>query len=115
MGATLKRRDGSGRVVCGWEPDVAVISFNVFCTGFGVRGVFTQAFGTKYQPTYDMYQSWKRVDGSTRYPVQFRTDRDKATVYQESRVFACKHVARAWAKRRYAELNEARVIGGLPR
>ena len=62
-----------------------------------------------------MYQSWKRVDGSTRYPVQSRTDRDKATVYQESRVFACKHVAVAWAKRRYAELKEARAIGGLPR
>lgn len=38
MGATLKRRDGSGRVVCGLEPDVAVISFNVFCTKFSGGG-----------------------------------------------------------------------------
>jgi len=33
IGATLKRRDGSGRVVVGLEPVLAVISFNVFGTG----------------------------------------------------------------------------------
>lgn len=32
IGATLKRREGSGRVVSGFEPGFAVISFNVFVT-----------------------------------------------------------------------------------
>jgi hypothetical protein len=36
MGATENRRDGSGLVATGLEPDFAVISFNVFRTGFGV-------------------------------------------------------------------------------
>jgi hypothetical protein len=40
MGATLKRRDGSGRVGCGFKPDFAVISFNVFCTNFRGFGAF---------------------------------------------------------------------------
>lgn len=57
MGATLKRRDGSGHVVSGFEPDFAVISFNVFCTNFGVLGRFYQTVGTTYQPTDNVYQS----------------------------------------------------------
>jgi len=38
IGATLKRRDGSGRVVVGLEPVLAVISFNVFGTGCWILG-----------------------------------------------------------------------------
>lgn len=34
MGATLKRREGSERVVAGLEPVFVVISFNVSCTKF---------------------------------------------------------------------------------
>ena len=38
IGATLKRRDGSGRVVVGLEPVLAVIWFNVFGTECWVFG-----------------------------------------------------------------------------
>lgn len=34
IGATLKRREGSGRVFAGLEPGFVVISFNVSCTKF---------------------------------------------------------------------------------
>jgi len=34
IGATLKRREGSERVVAGLEPGFVVISFNVSCTKF---------------------------------------------------------------------------------
>jgi len=38
IGATLKRREGSGRVVVGLEPVLAVISFNVFGTECWIFG-----------------------------------------------------------------------------
>lgn len=40
MGATLKRRDGSGRVFSGFEAVFAVFIFNVFCTKFRGFGAF---------------------------------------------------------------------------
>jgi len=45
MGATENRRDGSGLVATGLEPDFAVISFNVFHTGFGVFRVVSASEG----------------------------------------------------------------------
>jgi len=45
MGATENRRDGSGLVATGLEPDFAVISFNVFHTGFGVFRVISASEG----------------------------------------------------------------------
>ena len=45
IGATENRRDGSGLVATGLEPDFAVISFNVFHTGFGVFRVISASEG----------------------------------------------------------------------
>jgi len=45
MGATLKRRDGSGRVVSGLEPVLAVISFNVFGTECWILGLSSKLQG----------------------------------------------------------------------
>jgi hypothetical protein len=43
--ATLKRRDGSGRVVVGLEPVLAVISFNVSVPNAGFLGVAANCRG----------------------------------------------------------------------
>lgn len=71
IGATLKRREGSGRVVAGLEPGLVVISFNVSCTKFsGFEGVRTN-------PSARRGKSRRQVLGDSQ---------GRRLVYQESRV-----------------------------
>lgn len=70
MGATLKRREGSGRVVAGLEPGFVVISFNVSCTKFSsFEGVFSN-------PVARPGKSRRQVLGDSQ---------GRQLVYQESR------------------------------
>jgi hypothetical protein len=55
-------------------------------------------------------RSRKKADGSTSYTAQVRINRDKVTVYQESRTFARKQAAQAWARKRESELDEPGAI-----
>ncbi|MNJ56330.1 hypothetical protein D3C77_518690 [compost metagenome] len=116
IGATLKRRDGSGRVFTEVAAVSKGISSNVFC--IDVRGGrFYQVLGAMYQSKIDVYQfhlatirARKKVDGTTSYTVQIRINRDDKLVYQENRTFARKQAAQAWSKRRETELSEPGAI-----
>lgn len=55
-------------------------------------------------------RSRKKADGTTSYTAQVRINRDKVTVYQESRTFARKQAAQAWARKRESELDEPGAI-----
>ena len=48
--------------------------------------------------------SWKRKDGSTNHIAQIRIMREGVKVYQESQTFDRKPAAKAWIKKREAEL-----------
>lgn len=55
-------------------------------------------------------RSRKKADGTTSYTAQVRINRNKVTVYQESRTFARKQAAQAWARKRESELDEPGAI-----
>lgn len=62
--------------------------------------------------TFDMatIRARKLADGSVSYTAQIRIKRDGVQVYQESRTFARKQAARAWARKRESELAEPGAI-----
>ena len=99
MGATENRRDGSGLVATGLEPDFAVISFNVFRTGFGVFRAISASGGC------DLATERRRVansrGNSTRRggllsPLHRPCSREcgRRLVYQEKSRFVRKQVLR---------------------
>jgi len=91
MGATLKRREGSGRVVAGLEPGLVVISFNVSCTKFsGFEGVRTN-------PSARRDKSRRQVLGDSQ---------GRRLVYQESR-------ASVWTRSVRSPAGFCRITSGI--
>jgi len=98
IGATENRRDGSGLVATGLEPDFAVISFNVFHTGFGVFRVISASDGcdvaTGLQRVANARGNGQRTQGRLlsllHRPCSLEERRQ--LVYQERSRFVRKHV-----------------------
>ncbi len=120
MGATLNRRDGSGRVVCGFEADSrGILVYAFLCRFLGFLGVFgvtvvrcTTANHACTTENHGNDQSKEKADGTVSYTVQIRLKKKGVIVYQEAQTFAHKHAAQAWAKRRETELA---VTGAIER
>jgi len=77
MGATLKRRDGSGRVVCGFDANsrgILVYAFMYHFSGFLVRQWCDVAPPFTLVPPEIMVtiRARKKADGTVSYTVQIR-------------------------------------------
>jgi hypothetical protein len=103
MGATLKRRDGSGCVDCGFETDsrdILVYALLYHFSGnwsvFGVAVVrcttLTPLVPPKIMATI---RARKKADGAVSYTVQIRLKKKGVLVYQEAQTFARKQAAQA--------------------
>lgn len=98
MGATLKRRDGSGVGFTGLKLGFWTILLNVFSACFwAFSGVFQVSVvrNTTSKPTRttsDMaaIRARELADGSVSYTAQIRLKRDGVQVYQESQTFVRK-------------------------
>lgn len=114
IGATLNRREGSGRVVCGVKAvskGILVYAFLYHLPGFeGVLGVTvvgcTTAKRARTTENRATIRARKKADGTVSDTVQICLEKNGALVYQEAQTFARKQAAQAWVKRRKTGLVE---------
>lgn len=104
MGATLKRRDGSGRVGCGFEAFSRSILGYAFMYHF--PGACWIGQWCDVPPPFTLVppeimatiRARKKADSTVSYTVQIRLKKKGVLVYQESQTFARQQAAQAGAK-----------------